>query len=97
MLDGVVPEGNISDDRDTWSPLVEIEDAAENVLNGRSEGSLVLSERAAKTKSWKLTALLNPILSLNMVKAHARCSLWLWFLSLCLSRLSQSWSFFMES
>jgi hypothetical protein len=57
MLDGVVPEGNISDDPDTWSPLIEIEDAAENVLNGRSEGSLVFVRAGGQNQELEVDSL----------------------------------------
>jgi hypothetical protein len=41
MLDGVVPEGNVSDDPNTWSPqMSDMEDAAEDVVNGRQDGQL---------------------------------------------------------
>jgi hypothetical protein len=36
MMDGVVPEGNISDDPDTWSPtLSDMEEAVDDVVHGR--------------------------------------------------------------
>ncbi|KAM0852902.1 hypothetical protein ACQ4PT_051454 [Festuca glaucescens] len=41
MMDGVIPEGNVSDDPDTWSPsLSDLEDAAEDVVHGRQHGEL---------------------------------------------------------
>jgi hypothetical protein len=41
MMDGVVPEGNISDDPDTWSPsLSDMENAADDVVHGRQGGEL---------------------------------------------------------
>jgi hypothetical protein len=41
MMDGVIPEGNISDDPDTWSPsLSDMEDAADDVVHGRQSGEV---------------------------------------------------------
>ncbi|KAM0854539.1 hypothetical protein ACQ4PT_050357 [Festuca glaucescens] len=41
MMDGVVPEENVSDDPDTWSPsLSDMEDAADDVVHGRQNGGL---------------------------------------------------------
>jgi hypothetical protein len=41
MMDGVVPDGNISDDPNTWSPsLSDMEDAADDVVHGRQSGEL---------------------------------------------------------
>ncbi|KAM0843325.1 hypothetical protein ACQ4PT_057782 [Festuca glaucescens] len=41
MMDGVVPEGNVSDDPDTWSPLLsDMEEAADDVVHGRQSGEL---------------------------------------------------------
>jgi hypothetical protein len=41
MMDGVVPDGNISDDPNTWSPsLSDMEEAADDVVHGRQSGEL---------------------------------------------------------
>jgi hypothetical protein len=41
MMDGVIPEGNVSDDPNTWSPsLSDMEDAAEDLVNGRQHTDL---------------------------------------------------------
>jgi hypothetical protein len=41
MLDAVVPEGNVSDDPDAWSPqLSDMEEAADDVVHGRQSGVL---------------------------------------------------------
>ncbi|KAM0890836.1 hypothetical protein ACQ4PT_026776 [Festuca glaucescens] len=41
MLDGVIPDGNVSDDPDTWSPsLSDMEEAADDVVHGRQNGEL---------------------------------------------------------
>jgi hypothetical protein len=42
MMDGVIPEGNVSDDPGMWSPsLSDMEEAADNVVNGRQNGDLL--------------------------------------------------------
>ncbi|KAM0924529.1 hypothetical protein ACQ4PT_004817 [Festuca glaucescens] len=41
MMDGIVPDGNVSDDPDTWSPLLsDMEEAADDVVHGRQSGDL---------------------------------------------------------
>ncbi|KAM0874800.1 hypothetical protein ACQ4PT_037198 [Festuca glaucescens] len=41
MMDGVVPEGNVSDDPNTWSTLLsDMEEAADDVVHGRQSGEL---------------------------------------------------------
>jgi hypothetical protein len=41
MMDGVVPDGNISDDPAAWSPMLEMEAAADNVVSGRATGNIM--------------------------------------------------------
>jgi hypothetical protein len=38
MMDGIVPDHNVVDDPRTWSPMSDIEEAADNVVTGRESG-----------------------------------------------------------
>jgi hypothetical protein len=58
MMDGVIPEGNVSDDPDTWSPsLSDMEDAAEDVVQGRQHGELQFLRAGGDNRTLQVEAL----------------------------------------